>query len=384
MLGFTPLSAAALSATGKTEALVVLVAASFTSSAGILTGTGEASKLFNSTVLSTIAAPLAFDAKASLEIATTIATITAKDLADITGKASTVPTGASATGSGGQLGFEAIANFTIPEAATSTVVNANFADVDAQATISLTGASFGTTTGGVDDVTGQASIVPTGTSITGSSGQLGFDAKAFFDLTGALSSFTAADVTLDAKATVATTGAQSSTDAGSVTTTGRARVRPPSATASGFSGDLGFDAKAKHEIVGAFVSTGTNLLDFSALASTTITTADAALDLTLVDVGIVAGSRADILNTPRLTVVSGNITAEGVRFNFEQFADSYDTSRVIYILGTPEDNTVYVTQENATVVTHNTDRKHQVEATAIHNVVYIHPDKTNRTVYITR
>lgn len=382
MLGFTPISAAALSATGKTEALVVLVAATFSTATGTLVSEGKASNLFDTTIVSSVAGQIDFDAKASLDIAATLASITINDVAEVTGKASNVPTGVVASGAGGQLDFDAKANLTTASAQ-SSIVNAVFEDVDAQATTTLVAATFTASAGTVNDLEAKASIVPTGAASQGLGGQLDFDAKSNFDLAGIGFATSVGFVDPDAQATANSGTTPAETFPGLLVTSGVANVVPPSVEATGVGGQLDSDAKANFTISGAFVSTGTNLLDFSAQADTTITTAGL-LELTTIDLPIVAGSRADITDVPRLITVSGNVSAEGVLFNFEQFADSYDTSRVIYILGTPADNTVYVTQENATVVTHNTNRKQQVEATAIHNVVYIRPDKTNRTVYITR
>ena len=259
------------------------------------------------------------------------------------------------------------ANPVLPAATATFTANA-FGDVDAQATVNVldTLASFNIAS--LVDIQAKANITtPTATA--------SFTAETFADVTGIASTgiggsvtatLTAADVEGDGQASgfLTTTAAFLSiyiTDFADEDAQARAfmPVAASSITANAF-GDVDAKANTTSESVSAALAVSA-FDDVDAKANTTpsavtATIANAAFDDVDAQATVVPPS---VVLTPAIDLDD----PIAVRFNYGQFADSYDRSRVLYIVSYGGSDTVYVREENRTV--------------------YIDKDMQNYTVYIT-
>lgn len=254
-------------------------------------------------------------------------------------------------------------------AATATFTANAFGDVDAQATVNVLNAIASFNIATLVDIQAKANITTPTVTATFTADQFSdVDAKANTSIGGsATATLTAADVEGDGQASgfLSTTAAFLSiyiTDFADEDAQARAfmPVAASSITASAF-GDV--DAKANTDIGGSVtaelaVSAFDNVKGAAnnTPSAVTATIANAAFD----DVD----AQATVVPPPALLTQAVNLDDPiAVRFDFSQFADSYDRSRVLYIVSYGGSDTVYVKEENRTV--------------------YIDKDMQNYTVYIT-
>ena len=254
-------------------------------------------------------------------------------------------------------------------AATATFTANAFGDVDAQATVNVLNAIASFNIATLVDIQAKANITTPTVTATFTADQFSdVDAKANTSIGGsATATLTAADVEGDGQASgfLSTTAAFLSiyiTDFADEDAQARAfmPVAASSITASAF-GDV--DAKANTDIGGSVtaelaVSAFDNVKGAAnnTPSAVTATIANAAFD----DVD----AQATVVPPSALLTQAVNLDDPiAVRFDFGQFADSYDRSRVLYIVSYGGSDTVYVKEENRTV--------------------YIDKDMQNYTVYIT-
>ena len=228
---------------------------------------------------------------------------------------------------------------TTPSGATATVTNTAFADVDAQASTNIVSVSFSVDVTEVD-TDAQASASPTGVTSTFSEGTLDFIALANITPTGAIGTFVAAPLNYDA------------------------------------------DASVRHLTGATATVTANSFADVDAQASASLSSAY--MSLSIADFEDVDAQATIEVSTTRATGIVNPVTASGVRFDFEQYANSYDRSRTVYILGYGDSKTTYVKSENRTVYITQTDTNRTVHINPENYSVVIDRDPRDRTVYILR
>ena len=367
MLGFTSFSQNAFSSTASAlAALGYLATTSAQLAAGTVISNGQAGPILPAaTATFTINAFGDVDAQATTELVNALASFNIATLADIDAQANTtIP---AATASFTAVAFDDVdaqANTTL-SGATSTFA-ASALDFDAQASITTSNVVSSFSISDFTSVTGKANITPSGATATFAL-DIDFDAKANTSIGGSVTAtLTAADVEGDGQASgfLNTTAAFLSiyiTDFADEDAQARAfmPVAASSITASAF-GDV--DAKANTDIGGSVTAalTVSAFDDVDAKANTTpsavtATIANAAFDDVDAQATVVPPS---VVLTPAIDLDD----PIAVRFDFGQFADSYDRSRVFYVVSYGGSDTVHITEENRTV--------------------YIDKDMQNYTVYI--
>jgi hypothetical protein len=368
MLGFSSFSQAAFSSTASAlAALGYLATTSAQLAAGTVISNGQAGPILPAaTATFTVNAFGELDAQATTELVNALASFNIATLADIDAQANTTIPAATASFTAAAFGdVDAQANTTL-SGATSTFA-ASALDFDAQASITTSNVVASSSISDFTSVTGKANITPSGATATFAL-DIDFDAKANTSIGGSVTAtLTAADVEGDGQASgfLSTTAAFLSiyiTDFADEDAQARAfmPVAASSITASDF-GDV--DAKANTDIGGSVTA---------ALAVSAFDDVDAKANTTPSAVtATIANSAFDDVDAqatviPPSVVLTPAIDLDdpiAVRFDFGQFADSYDRSRVLYIVSYGGSDTVYVKEENRTV--------------------YIDKDMQNYTVYIT-
>lgn len=71
-----------------------------------------------------------------------------------------------------------------------------------------------------------------------------------------------------------------------------------------------------------------------------------------------------------------------VRFDFNQFADSYDRGRVVYLVSYGGSDTVHVTEDSRVVYIDDYMQNYTVYVAEENTTVYVEKDRKDRTVYI--
>lgn len=264
----------------------------------------------------------------------------------------------------GNLAFTALANIT-PPAATATLVANAFGDVDAQATTSVVSALATFSINDFAEITGQAS--PTLSVATASIVAQDFadvDAQANVTFSSVTSSLAEPDIDFAAEASITTSNVLGEFNINDfLDVDAQAKVTPSSVTSNlavqDFASVTG-EAQAGTSNVTAMMYSGS--VTSKGAANNTLNSTSAYLTIYLTDFASEQGE-ATAFMPPAVAQASVNLEEpDAVVFDYSQFADSYDRSRVLYIVSYGDNRTVHIPPVN--------------------NTVYIDRDIQNYTVYI--
>lgn len=213
-----------------------------------------------------------------------------------------------------------------------------------------------------EDVLYNAIAYVTSPSTTASltANQLLFDARALLSISGTTSATAINNVAYDAKANITSNAVTSTLDAGTLDFNALAYITITSAIADILNGGIEFDAKANTSVSNvAATITAYDFQDVYGEAKSYITTLLATFDQSLDD-------------------------PISVTFDYQQYADSYDRSRTVYLVADNKNQTVSLPIQPTTIsYTTAHDNKYTITLPERESsIIYLGAQNTNRTVNI--
>ena len=274
-----------------------------------------------------------------------------------------------------------LASIVFPSATSAFTVNA-FGDVDAKATTQLLNAIATFNISSLAEVTGKAnSTLPVATANFDINSFSDVDAKANTTLSTVLSTFNASALDFSAEASITSNNVTSSfavNDFSSVT--GKANITPSSTSAT-FNLGIGFDAKANvitSEVTATLIASQFEDVD----AKANITTGTVAASLVNSTFEDVEGQARSFLSGLLLTENINLDDPISVNFPYQDYADSYERSRAVYIVTFDDNKTVHILPETKLIHLGTLNQNRTVHVQPENRTVYLRRDNRNYTVHI--
>ena len=262
----------------------------------------------------------------------------------------------------GALFTDAMARITTSSVASTSSTNALLYDSKASTLFAEVVATFDTNA--LLNAYGKASVTPSSSVATFSTGSLEYNALAYITTTGALSQVLISDLLdVDAKANTSVAGTQATGQVDAfLEVYGKANVVPSSTAAylSIYIGDFADeDAQARAFIPPAVSVASASVVDFDAKSN--ITTSS--LSANIINEAVAAKGEATASFDSVFATIFRNLEDPvAVRFPYQDYADQYTTGRVLFVTAYDKDFTVHIAEQD--------------------NTVYIDKPQGNNTVYI--
>jgi hypothetical protein len=208
-----------------------------------------------------------------------------------------------------------------------------------------------------------------------------YNALAYVTSPSATSSFTANTLLFDAKALRSISGATSATAINNVAYDAKANITPNAATSSFTAGTLDFNALAYITITSAIADILNGGIEYDAKASITTSAVTTAIATSALDYDAQANY---YITTLLATFVLTLDEPTAVTFDYQQYADSYDRHRALYLLADNKNKTILLPiQPTPTSYTTVHDNKYTITLPERESsIIYLGAQDTNRTVKI--
>tara|TARA_R110000868_G_scaffold62138_5_gene188063 strand:- start:531 stop:1217 length:687 start_codon:yes stop_codon:yes gene_type:complete len=188
-----------------------------------------------------------------------------------------------------------------------------------------------------------------------------YNAVAYVNSPSATASFTANPLLFDARALLSISGVTSATAINNVAYDAKANITTNAATSTLDVGTLDFNALAYITITSAIADILNGGIEFDAKANTSVS--NVAATITAYDFQDVYGEAKSYITTLLATFYQSLDDPISVTFDYQQYADSYERNRTLYIVSDVKGHTVHIPERESTTI-------------------YLGAQDTNRTVKI--